>query len=94
MDDFFTIGKPFSDEYQQNMDIMHDTSIQAGLPLEPSKTQDPVCSITFLGIELDSMTMEAHLPEDKLADALKMLAQWQGCKEERPPVTYRSPHTP
>ena len=80
VDDFFTIGRSFSDECQRNMDIMHDTCIQAGLPLEPSKTQGPVCSITFLGIELDSMTMEARLPEDKLSDTLEMLAQWRGCK--------------
>jgi len=58
---------------------MHDTCIQADLPLEPSKTQGPVCSITFLGIGLDSMIMKARLPQDKLSDTLEMLAQWQGC---------------
>ena len=77
VDDFFTIGRPFSDECQRNMDIMHDTCIQAGLPLEPLKTQGPICSINILGTEL---TMEARLPEDKLADMLETLAQWRNCK--------------
>ena len=77
VDDFLTIGGPSSEECQQNMTIMHETCMLAGLPLEPSKTQGPTCRITFLGIELDSIAMEIRLPEDKLINALKTLAQWR-----------------
>jgi len=38
VDNFLTIGRPNSDEFHQNMAIMHDTCAQEGLPLEPSKT--------------------------------------------------------
>ena len=49
---------------------------QAGLPLEPSKTQGPVPKITFLGIELDSTTREIRLPQDKLTNIIETLAMW------------------
>jgi len=83
VDDFLTIGAPNSDECRQNMALTHETCSQAGLPLEPSKTQGPSDKLTFLGIELDSAAMEIRLPEDKLAHTLKTLAQWgllkRGC---------------
>lgn len=41
-----------------------------GIPLAPEKTEGPTTMISFLGIGLDSDTMECRLPEDKLA-ALK-----------------------
>jgi len=77
VDDFLTIGGPHSNECHQNMAIMHDTCAQAGLPLEPSKTQGPLSVITFLGIELDSTTMEIRLPQDKLTDIIEKLAYWR-----------------
>ena len=80
VDDFLTIGRPHSDECQQNMAIMHETCMQAGLPLEPSKTQGPLERITFLGIELDSTTMETRLPEDKLSHTVETLAHWRNLK--------------
>jgi len=70
MDNFLTIGRPNSDECHQNMAIMHDTCAQAGLPLEHSKTQGPVPKITFLGIELDSTTMEIRLPQTNIIEKL------------------------
>jgi len=84
VDDFFTIGRPHTNECQQNMAIMHETCAQAGLPLEPSKTQGPLKTITFLGIEIDSTTMEVRLPEDKLSLTLESLARWrdlQACRK-------------
>ena len=37
-----------------------------GVPLAPHKTVGPVTSLTFLGIELDTVKMEARLPIEKL----------------------------
>ena len=72
VDDFFTIGRPDLVECIENITIMHQTCVEAGLPLEPSKTQGPLRTITFLGIELDSISMEMRLPQDKLAHAIDM----------------------
>ena len=73
VDDFLSIGGSHSDECHQNMTLMHDTCAQAGLQLEPSKTQGPVFKITFLGIELDSTSMEIWLPEDELAQTIETI---------------------
>ena len=39
------------------MALMHEICSRAGLPLEPLKTQGPLHTITFLGIELDTIAM-------------------------------------
>ena len=48
MDDFLMIGHRDSDKCQINVAVMHETFSRAGLPLEPSKTQNPLHTITFL----------------------------------------------
>ena len=78
VDDFLTMGRAESDECQVNMALMHQTCHEAGLPLEPSKTQGPCPILTFLGIELDTISMEMCLPQDKLRNTLDSLIQWWG----------------
>ena len=80
VDDFLTIGKPESDKCQRNMHIMHDICSKAGLPLEPTKTQGPSETLTFLGIELDATRMEIRLPTGKLTSAKDLLNRWRGRK--------------
>ena len=48
-----------------------------GLPTAPHKTVGPVTSLTFLGIEIDSVVMVLRLPADKLACLRRMLFQWE-----------------
>ena len=43
------------------------------VPLAHNKTVGPSSSITFLGITLDALRMEARLPEDKLVKARSLL---------------------
>ena len=59
---------------------MHKICSETGLPLEPAKTEGPLFSLTFLGIELDSEKMEICLPQDKLAKALETLDHWRDRK--------------
>ena len=66
VDDFLMMGRPNSGECQSNMEIMHKTCTRVGLSLEPTKTQGPLPSLTFLSIELDTTMMEIHLPQEKL----------------------------
>jgi len=42
----------------------------------PSKTEGPITTITFLGIEINSTAMEIHLPRDKLTHTYDMLKDW------------------
>ena len=43
-----------------------DMCKQLGVPLAPGKTAGPCITIQFLGIILDTMSMEVHLPDNKL----------------------------
>jgi len=46
-----------------------------GVPIKQEKTQNATQVITFMGLELDSITMEARLPHDKLAKLRLQLTQ-------------------
>ena len=46
---------------------------QLGVPLAPDKTVGPTTALQFLGITLDTVSMEARLPEDKLAQCRSLI---------------------
>ena len=66
IDDFITLGTPESAVCSWNSTLMHEICKEMGLPAEPEKDEGPATSITFLGMELDSMAMEIRLPREKL----------------------------
>jgi len=66
IDDFITLGAPDSDECARNVQLMLQTCGDAGVPVEDSKSEGPTSSLTFLGIEVDSVAMVLRLPADKL----------------------------
>ena len=80
IDDFITVARAASDECKRNVEIMHESCEETGLPEEPEKNEGPATTIGFLGLELDSETMEIRLPQDKLARTRGMLASWRGRK--------------
>ena len=51
-----------------------------GLPVEPDKDEGPATTITFLGMELDSVALEIRLPQEKLSQLKAVLASWRGRK--------------
>ena len=64
------MGAPYSTECDENLKIMTTTCEWAGLPVEPSESVGPATSLTFLGIEMDSIENSFRLPPNKLADNL------------------------
>ena len=80
IDDFLTMGAPLSKECDKNMKIMTTTCEWAGLPVEPSKSVGPATSLTFLGIEMDSIDNALRLPSEKLAEIREQLSRWRGFK--------------
>lgn len=48
-----------------------------GLPMSVEKTEGPTTSLTFLGIELDTVLMTARLSDDKLNALRALLEQWK-----------------
>lgn len=49
---------------------------ELSIPLAPKKTFRPTQVLEFMGITLDSVNMQARLPEDKLCNARSLLSNW------------------
>jgi hypothetical protein len=47
-----------------------------GIPMAPDKTVGPSTSLSFAGIELDTIKMEARLPLDKLEKATNLISEF------------------
>ena len=45
-----------------------------GIPIAPEKTCGPATTLTFAGIELDSIKSEARLPKDKIAKCVQFIS--------------------
>ena len=69
LDDFLTTGPPDSPICSNNLNSMLSVCECIDAPIKSSKTEGPSTTITFLGIHLDTVAMEASItPERK--DAL------------------------
>ena len=64
--DFITAGAPATEECQANMTCLSHTYEQFGVPLAPHKSEGSATCSKFLGIDIDTMSMELRLLADKL----------------------------
>lgn len=80
LDDFLILGPPISSECQSALQTLLSTCEALGVPLAEEKIEGPCTCLSFLGIELDSSSMQARLPQDKLDRLGQELAQWQDKK--------------
>ncbi|XP_077119507.1 uncharacterized protein LOC143775353 isoform X2 [Ranitomeya variabilis] len=76
LDDFLIVGPADSDVCSSALAQFKDALTYFGVPLFPEKTIGPVSVITFLGIEIDTVTMEFRLPKDKIDKLLDLI---NGC---------------
>jgi len=65
LDDFLTIDSPNFDG-DRTMAVVSLIFNRLKIPLAPHKTLGPTTQLVFLGITLDTVKMEASLPDDKL----------------------------
>ena len=61
-------GKSHDLTCQNTLLIFHQTCDQLGIPIAVEKTVEPTTSLTFLGIQLDTLSMQMRLPQDKLTE--------------------------
>ena len=66
LDDFIFLGAPSTDNCLSLMNLFSDLASEISLPLD--KTEDPTNCITYLGLQLDSETMEIRLPLSKITE--------------------------
>lgn len=76
LDDFLLAGRPNSTECQLALEQLSDLSQQLGVPVAQDKTVGPSTVLTFLGIEIDTVAMEVHLPREKLRSLQALLGEW------------------
>ena len=73
LDDFLIVS-PSHDLCKQQLDLFLMLCHYLGIPMAPEKTIGPSSTISFAGIELDSVLMEARLPPDKLVKYHDLIA--------------------
>lgn len=79
LDNFHTLGPPTdcnSPACQNNVNTYVELFSEWGIPLHPDKLEGPSTCLTVLGIELDSMTLQARLPQDKFDRIDALLESW------------------
>ena len=76
LDDYLTLAPPDSATCHRNLDIIKSICLQLGVPLALEKVEGPSTSLTFLGIVLDTVRMEACLPTDKLHRIRHQVKTW------------------
>ena len=64
-------------------------SNELDIPIEDKKTEGPSTCITLLGIELDTMAMEMHLPNSKLSQLKQVLVEKKAVRKW-PSISYRN----
>lgn len=66
MDDFAFVAESRM-EAERKKQLLVSVWSELGIPLEPAKLEGPATCLTFLGIEVDTMTLQLRLPSEKLA---------------------------
>ena len=77
LDDFLLLAST-KDKCQRDLQAFMMMCKRLGVPLAPGKTVGPCTCIQFLGIEIDSVSMEARLPLDKLTKCRALLRSFMG----------------
>ena len=73
LDDFLIIS-PTEDLCRKQLDLFLMLCSYLGIPMAPEKTVGPSQIISFAGIELDSILMEARLPQEKLVKCQALIS--------------------
>ena len=76
LDDFFFCGSYSASECAGVLREAVSVCERLGFPIAPSKIEGPATSITFLGIEIDSVAEESRLPAEKLHRLRISLSEW------------------
>ena len=77
LDDFLTAGPPKSQICARNLSKSMNVCARLGLPLHPQKCVGPTTCLVMLGIEIDTASQIARLPEDKFSAIWQLLIQWR-----------------
>ena len=83
LDDYFTVGPPNSHICANNIQTILQVASRLRIPLAPDQLEGPTTCLVFLGISIDTASMETALPARKLEELLTELQLWSCCKKYR-----------
>ena len=73
LDDYFTISPPESPVCASNIRTMIATCEELGFTVNPKKVTKPATSTHFLGVDIDSVTMEARIDPSHVSETILLL---------------------
>ena len=79
LDDYIIVAKEKDEADYQKSQLVASFS-ELGVPIEPSKLEGPSQCLSFLGIEVDMVTLQLRLPQEKV---LKLCEKLQSCIHSR-----------
>ena len=78
LDDFLFFGAPDTRECEKNLALALEACRDLGIPVATHKVEGPATTLTFLGIEFDTVSGVLRLPTEKLARLKSCLKEWLG----------------
>lgn len=78
LDDLFTAGPPGTNICHRNMRCMLSLCSHVNAPVKPEKVEGPSTLITFLGILLDTVAMQASITLERKAEIVQALSELRG----------------
>ena len=75
LDDYLLVA-PTEQLCQQQLDLFLSLCSYLGIPIAPEKTCGPSTIMSFAGIELDSIFLEARLPRDKIEKCISLISDF------------------
>jgi hypothetical protein len=79
LDDFLAVDKPHTRGAETRNTLLSLCS-RLGVPLNQKKTEGPATCLQYLGIELDTVAMEARLPLEKMKRIRELLHHFMSLK--------------
>ena len=80
LDDFLIVAAS-AKLCQDQLDLFLNLCSYLGIPMAPEKTCGPATTLSFAGIELDSICSEARLPLDKIHKSTHLISEFLGRKK-------------
>ena len=72
LDDFLFLGRT-KQQCLHSINIFQELCSQIGIPINHAKTEGPTTSLSFLGIQLDSIAFQAVLPQEKVLKYVNLM---------------------
>ena len=82
LDDYF-LANTSREACQADMDTFLRICSELGVPIADDKLEGPSTCLTYLGIEIDTVSMTVRLPAEKLSKLKSMVLEWAGRRKCR-----------